>query len=1372
MRCLRTLLLTPKDGTVYCLIRCGPTNASRNVISQLVAVTQESEISFRLLISPEIAFTVRLGIETPCTRIWLLSKEAIDSIYQDHEILVQKLIERQPSLEPDKRTILAALNFGMNVHHMNLLTNFLDLASLQSLPVFRRLNLASSPIERVCRCAENSMPWVIPVVAWIKHAIRPRSQAELKRILEIEWNRLSSIYGVCPSGEILFVNLQRTLPELLWIRGDMVVLRQDFESFGQIWRRHYSDRGCPDKYIAKVCLNNIGNATFQRSTHKTSTTGDDKAEARGNYFDGCLFKYAARYWLEHYYLASPDLVLEDASFRSMLDEKWSFNLGAWVQYLASNYWSSRIGEDLWDKASPQTLEQAFGISLLESAYLSYRIATLPLSLEDKFDHLLLGIAREIVAEPKYYDMVQVICKDLSQEYGSETLMRVIAAAPDNQITPLFTAHDAFLRENSMETLLTSIAVGNISAVKYLLVRTPVVPPDQTQAGASSYLRTPLQVACEYGDSEVVAKILDLDNPWFSLERSCPWNALHVACHLAWGNIVGKLSHLKWSCSYNPLVITSGRGLLKISKSLADSGLCMNTEPPGDEGCSSTKLASKYGFLNVLEWLIDSQHYKVSPEIHEDSTISLALKSGSAKVATRVLQALISESLAKVPPEFFITYSDDPDDSDWSSEYSDDPEGSMVSNTWKEAALVDAVQCGSGEVVLDILLDTSSLNARDLRARTPLILAAMNGSVGLVERLLKAKASLGAVDCNGRTAMHHACEQGHMSVVEVLTKSPKLSLMAQDKSLHTPVSAAIRAGHQHIVMFLLPEMIYGALKTEFLLAARTGQLEMLDQILAFATDLDPKAHEVYVNAKDWKSRTVLHQAASSNYPRIVQFLLLRRPNLEAKDSEGMTPLADAAALGRSNLQSLKLLLDAGASTEVMNRRELSPLTHAIFEQEEAVVQLLLDKGAKPQLCHHWSRFNSLLHFTMTHSSLAVLQVLLGYFDKVLKSASGPLLEGIPTPTKALQSAIKWGNVHTLDALIGIWKGFDDTIYEVRDDVGTILHYAARYGSLANMKWVWAQPNIVTDVNTVAGYYGTPLQAAIQGNIDLDEKVTCLLEWGAEVSREGGRSGTALNAAIAQLEVGVAKVILDRLKEGDTNIIAGQWGSPIEAILSRHNKPSRYEYDVEARNMMDLLISKGVSAALRGGFWHTALHAAAHSHSLSIVKYLLKQKGVSKDERDPMGRLPLHLAATRGHWEMVKELSSHKSTIMSEDYQGRNVLHIAAGLGHVSIIDRLLENAQMAEELINRADHDGWTPLHWSCRSASRDAVELLLSKGASKTATTTEKLWSPFNVAVYHRQLFSNDLKVIGEGRHVGGAEPRFFYCDCCHCVSLEHRASL
>ena len=366
------------------------------------------------------------------------------------------------------------------------------------------------------------MLWVIPVVAWVKHAIRALSQAELKRILEIEWDGTTQFptQEDCPNGDTLFINLQRTLPELLWIRDDMITLRQDFESFDQSWSRPRSDRDCPDKYIANVCLNNL-RSVFRNSTQEMVVTNDDEASVTESIVDGVLSKYATRYWMEHYYRAYPNLVLEDASFRLLFDQKQGFNLDTWARYLASACWSPEISKDLRSKALPQTLERVFTISLLESSYLSYRIVTLPLSLQDNFDCLLLGLAREIVEEVKFYEMVEITCKDLSQSNCSETLTRVIAAASDKHSTKLFAAHDDFLRENALQILLTSIAVGNVSAVTYLLARTPVALSDTPHGEGFIYLGTTLQVACEYGESEIVAEILDSNSAWFSLERSFP-----------------------------------------------------------------------------------------------------------------------------------------------------------------------------------------------------------------------------------------------------------------------------------------------------------------------------------------------------------------------------------------------------------------------------------------------------------------------------------------------------------------------------------------------------------------------------------------------------------------------------------------------------------------------------------------------------------------------------------------------------------------------------------------------------------------------------------------------------------------------------------
>ena len=57
----------------------------------------------------------------------------------------------------------------------------------------------------------------------------------------------------------------------------------------------------------------------------------------------------------------------------------------------------------------------------------------------------------------------------------------------------------------------------------------------------------------------------------------------------------------------------------------------------------------------------------------------------------------------------------------------------------------------------------------------------------------------------------------MSVVEVLISNKKMDLKAQDELSHTPMTAAIRAGHQRIVFkLLLPKITNETLKLELYL----------------------------------------------------------------------------------------------------------------------------------------------------------------------------------------------------------------------------------------------------------------------------------------------------------------------------------------------------------------------------------------------------------------------------------------------------------------------------------------------------------------------------------------------------------------------------
>jgi ankyrin repeat protein len=124
-----------------------------------------------------------------------------------------------------------------------------------------------------------------------------------------------------------------------------------------------------------------------------------------------------------------------------------------------------------------------------------------------------------------------------------------------------------------------------------------------------------------------------------------------------------------------------------------------------------------------------------------------------------------------------------------------------------------------------------------------------------------------------------------------------------------------------------------------------------------------------------------------------------------------------------------------------------------------------------------------------------------------------------------------------------------------------------------------------------------------------------------------------------------------------------------------------------------------------------------------------KNSSTHTRDIQGRLPVHLAAWRGDWDLIEMVSSQKDPIFdlsSTDYQGRTGMHFAASSGKDGIVDRLLENKADCNVL----DGDGWTPLHWACRQSDTEVIKSLLSHGADHSCKSQHG-WTPKHVAIFH-----------------------------------------
>ncbi|GBG31497.1 Ankyrin repeat domain-containing protein 50 [Hondaea fermentalgiana] len=128
-------------------------------------------------------------------------------------------------------------------------------------------------------------------------------------------------------------------------------------------------------------------------------------------------------------------------------------------------------------------------------------------------------------------------------------------------------------------------------------------------------------------------------------------------------------------------------------------------------------------------------------------------------------------------------------------------------------------------------------------------------------------------------------------------------------------------------------------------------------------------------------------------------------------------------------------------------------------------------------------------------------------------------------------------------------------------------------------------------------------------------------------------------------------------------------------------------------------------------YTAAHMAAFYNDLT---HLTKVAELGGDlvTADPEGQTPLHICALYHHNEcfelLVGKLVDTSQGLDALDFEGRSALMYAASVGNFAAIAVL---ADAAPELIEKADFNGDTALHFAVYYGFQDIVEFLLQLGA-------------------------------------------------------------
>jgi uncharacterized protein len=426
---------------------------------------------------------------------------------------------------------------------------------------------------------------------------------------------------------------------------------------------------------------------------------------------------------------------------------------------------------------------------------------------------------------------------------------------------------------------------------------------------------------------------------------------------------------------------------------------------------------------------------------------------------------------------------------------------MTMNLRRAAVLRDTVNCAALLLLATVGVGAAASDVAD---------AVMHGDSVAVRRLLTQKADVNAPQADGATALHWAVYRDDLATVDLLLKAGANAKAANGFGA-TPLSLAAESGNATLTQRLLDagadanERLLDS-DTPLMMAARTGNLATMKVLLDRGAD---------ANAKEpTRGTTALMWAAAQKHPAAVQLLVDRgadvsavsnpawqeRPVSYAKASDprpsrkrglfgnqigprsfretrggGLTALVYAAR--ENDLESVRILLAAGADVNQLTNYGWSPLLVATQNRYLQLASYLLDHGANPNLANKgaWS------------------PLYIAVDNRNIEGGDYPVRKADMDTFEFIKKLIDKGADVNWRVQESTWFRTVFTSQWVHETGATAFWRASQSSDLAVMKLLLehgADPNIATSINV------TPLQVA--AGIGWVEGVT--YEWSKEANIE--------------------------------------------------------------------------------------------------------------------------------------------------------------------------------------------------------------------------------------------------------------------------------
>jgi ankyrin repeat protein len=602
----------------------------------------------------------------------------------------------------------------------------------------------------------------------------------------------------------------------------------------------------------------------------------------------------------------------------------------------------------------------------------------------------------------------------------------------------------------------------------------------------------------------------------------------------------------------------------------------------------------------------------------------------------------------------------------------------------------AIRAGNVEK-LRIMLDRSPalLNAKCRDGLTPLVGAVTDtlGNMTVPAGLRKAAELM--IARGAEVDFFTACRLGLLDRVKVfLAVNPQLLCSRDPKYLMTPCDWATVGGYLHVVRFLEDEGAYWTPDVGFMMGRLGGlsqetaeimtkrERDMVEVVAAVAVPQEtPQDWERVtklltgnlVKARDASGQTLLHRAAMANSKDLAWLLIAKGARVNARDSQGNTPLFHAVT-SAPDREIAMLLISSGVD---VNAAMVGGYTALLFAAARG------DKDLAASLVSHGANVNAkndqgitALHMAADQGRRDLAELLLG---------AGANVNAKDNEGKTPLQYAAWADQKDMATLL-MGRGAEVDIFaacglELMDRVKTLLS---------------ARPE---SVGAKDGIGRTPLHWATWNG--RKEAVELLIASGANVNAGDKDDATPLHKAaekghkdLAELLVAKGAGVNMRDKSGRTPLHSGAESG--HAALA------------------DFLLAKGANIDARDNDEQTPLQLATVGGHKALVE-LLTAKGADVKLKDKQGRTALHKAADYGRKQIAETLIAKRADVNARDSNKATPLHLACECGHKDVAELLI--AKGAD--VNAKDKEGETPLKKAIKAGHREVSELLRSHGGKE-----------------------------------------------------------